>query len=241
MAVNYAHRGASGYCPENTMMAFERAIELGAEGIETDVQMTKDGQLVLIHDETLNRTTSGSGFVKDHTLEELKALDAGVWLGQEFAGIKIPTLEELLVLAKKTNILLNLEIKTGIVLYPGIEEKIINSVIAFGLKQKCILSSFNHYSMTACKEIDPQIKTGLLYTEGLFQPWEYCKMTGADAIHPYFRTIDSQIVKSTVNSGVEINVYTVNDEKDMNRMIEFGVHGIITNYPDRLNKIGNRY
>ena len=239
MVINYAHRGASGYFPENTMMAFEKAIELGADGVETDVQMTKDGELVLIHDEQVNRTTNGIGFVKDYLYKDLSKLDAGARFNEKFRGKKIPTLEELLTFAKEKDILLNLELKTGIVLYPGIEEKLIDLIYQYKLQDKVILSSFNHYSMVHCKEIAKEIKTGLLYTAGLYEPQVYCKFTGADAIHPYFYSINKDIIEKVKKAGILVNPYTVNDEKVMINLIKAGVDGLITNYPDKLNKVLN--
>jgi glycerophosphoryl diester phosphodiesterase len=237
MVVNYAHRGASGYFPENTMLAFEKAIELGADGIETDVQMTKDGELVLIHDELVNRTTNGIGLVKDYRYEDLSKLDAGTGFNERFRGEKIPTLEELLTFAKEKNILLNIELKTGIVLYPGIEEKLIALIYQYELQDKVILSSFNHYSMVHCKEIAKEIKTGLLYMAGLYEPQVYCKFTGADAIHPYFYSINKEIIDKVKKEGILVNPWTVNDEPTMINLIKAGVDGMMTNYPDKLSSV----
>ncbi len=119
-----AHRGASAYAPENTMAAFKKAIEMNADGIELDVHLSKDGYIVIIHDERVDRTTDGKGEVKDFSLDELKKLDAGSWFSDEYKGEKIPTLEELLSLIKNTEIYLNIEIKAGYRVYPDIEEKL---------------------------------------------------------------------------------------------------------------------
>lgn len=238
MTVNYAHRGASGYYPENTMLAFEKAIELGCSGIETDVQMTRDGYLVLIHDEKIDRTTDGTGYVKDYNLSEIRKLDAGNWKGKEFAGINIPTVEELVELIKDKDIILNLELKTGEIWYPGIEEKLIETIQRYNIGDKVILSSFNHYSVHHCKEIDKSLKIGLLYGDGLFEPHLYAKIAGAEAIHPNFHCIDNKgLVGRVKDAGIMINTYTVNDEKTMRRFLDYKVDGIITNYPDKLKKI----
>lgn len=124
MIINYAHRGASGYFPENTMLAFEKAVSLGATGIETDIHMTKDGVLVLIHDERVDRTTNGTGFVKDYTYKELLKLDAGSYFSKEFEGLKVPTLEELFQFASHNELKLDLELKNNIVQYENIEKKL---------------------------------------------------------------------------------------------------------------------
>lgn len=136
--INFAHRGASAVCPENTMAAFRKGLELGATGIETDVQMTKDGGLVLIHDETLNRTTSGTGYVKDHTLAELLEVDAGSWFGPEFKDERLPLLEDLLDLLQGRDTILNIELKNGTFLYPGMEEKVIAAVRDFKMSDRVI-------------------------------------------------------------------------------------------------------
>jgi glycerophosphoryl diester phosphodiesterase len=166
MTINYAHRGASGYYPENTMMAFEKAIELGCTGIETDVHMTKDGYLVLMHDEKIDRTTDGMGYIKDYNLEELRQLDAGKWKALEFSGERIPTVEELIELAKSKDIIINFEIKTDVIWYKDIEQKLIEMIHKYNVSDKIIISSFNHYTIHKCKQIDKNIKTGLLYMEG---------------------------------------------------------------------------
>lgn len=244
IVVNYAHRGASGYYPENTMLAFKKAVELGCDGVETDVQMTSDGELVLIHDEKVDRTTDGTGFVKDYSLKALSKLSAGSWFNKEYVSETIPRVEELLAFAKDTNITINFEVKTGIVAYPGIEEKLIELINRYSMKNNVILSSFNHYSMVNCKEVDKEIKTGLLYMEGLYKPEVYCKYVGADAIHPYFYAVNSLIVKAAKRKGIKVNPFTVNEEAEMLKLIHIGVDGIITNFPDKLKKLleeKNRY
>lgn len=234
MILNYAHRGASGYFPENTMLAFRKAVEMGCDGIETDVQMTKDGVLVLIHDERVDRTTNGSGLVKDFTYNELLSLDAGLWKSTQFRGLKIPTVEELLLLARDTGIRLDFEIKTGIIRYEHIEEKLIQLIYKYGWQDHVILSSFNHYSMVRCKEIAPGLKTGLLYMEGLYRPSFYARTAQADALHPYYLAVTEGIVHEAQTEGLLVNTFTVNDPLTMRKLVRMGVDGIITNYPDKL-------
>lgn len=237
MIINYAHRGASGYFPENTMLSFKKAVELGATGIETDVQMTSDGVLVLIHDEYVNRTTNGIGLVKDFSYADLNNLDAGSWFNEKYKNEKIPTVEELIIFAKENNILLNLEIKNGEIIYQGIEEKLIEMLYKYKYEDEVILSSFNHYSMVHCKQISRKIKTGLLYVAGLYQPEVYCKSTGADALHPYFYSINKEIIDNAKKEGLLINPFTVNEEAHMENLISLGVDGLITNCPDKLKKV----
>jgi len=237
MIINYAHRGASGYFPENTMLSFKKALELGATGIETDVQMTSDGALVLIHDEYVNRTTTGLGLVKDFTYTALNNLDAGSWFSIKYKNEKIPTAQELIIFAKENNLLLNLELKNNIISYSGLEEKLINMIYKYEYQNKVILSSFNHYSMVHCKNISKEIKTGLLYEANLYQPEIYCKTTRADALHPYFHSINKKSIDNSKRLGLLINPFTVDVERDMANLIALGVDGLITNYPDKLNAV----
>ena len=237
MTINYAHRGASAYYPENTMLSFEKALEMGATGIETDVQLTKDGVLVLIHDEMVNRTTNGEGFVKDYTYRELNKLDARAWKGEEFAGAKIPTVEELIYLTLDKNVIVNFEIKNGIVIYEDIEQKLIDIIYKHKINRKVILSSFNHYSIDKCNKISKGINTGILYMEGIYKPYNYAKTVGANAIHPHFQAINEEVIKETQKHRTQINVFTVDNEEKMKFLLDMKVDGIITNCPDILNKI----
>ena len=154
-----AHRGASGCSPENTIPAFRKAIEIGSNGIELDVHLTKDDKIVVVHDFNIDRTSNGKGYVKDYTLNELKKFDFGSWYGEKFASVSIPTLEEVLELVKyyNWNGLINIEIKNGPIFYPNIERKLIGIIRAYGLEENVIFSSFNHYSLKILKEIDPNI------------------------------------------------------------------------------------
>lgn len=239
--INFAHRGASAVCPENTMSAFVRSLELGATGIETDVQLSKDGQMVLIHDETLRRTTNGEGWVKDSSLQELRSLDAGSWFHSEFKEERIPTLEELLVLVKPSGTIVNIELKNGSILYPGLEEKVIECVRSYNMSEQVILSSFNHYSLLHCKKIAPEIRTGILFMEGLFEPWEYARTVQADALHAYHHAVLPEFVAGAALAGKVYHPFTVNNEKDMHRLIKAGVGGIITDHPDKLAALLSSY
>ena len=180
----WAHRGASGYAPENTLDAFRKAVEMGADGIELDVQMTKDGELVVIHDETIDRVSNGKGWVKDYTYEELKKFNFNK-THLEYTKEEIPTLEQVYRLIKPTNLTINVEIKTGIVFYPGIEERVLELTERLGMKERVIYSSFNHYTIRKIKELDPQAKTGMLYEDGIIDAVDYaCDVVKADALHP---------------------------------------------------------
>lgn len=232
--INFAHRGSSAICPENTMAAFAKGLEQGATGIETDVQMTKDGRLVLIHDESVARTTGAEGLVKDYTYDELAKLDAGSWFGADFQGERIPLLEELLELTKNHGTIVNIELKNGSIQYPELEKRVIETVRHYNMSEQIVISSFNHYSLVECKHIDPEIRTGLLYGEGLYKPWEYAKLAKADALHAYHRAVLPEWVEEAKQHGVVYHPWTVNDEEQMKTLIDAGVAGIITDYPDVL-------
>lgn len=234
---NIAHRGASGYCPENTMVAFRKGIELGANGFETDVQMTQDGELILMHDFTIDRTTTGAGYVRDLTLQDIKQYDAGSWFGESFSGEKVPTLDDLFELIVGTDILLNIELKNTLVPYEGMEQKVIDCILKYNMLDNVIISTFNHKSLVRCKEINEKVQTGVLYFDFLYESWKYSKGIRADVLHPWFRTIEDNLVQHANDYGLKVNTWTVDDQDDMTRFIRLGVDGIITNYPDRLSEL----
>lgn len=311
--LNIAHRGYSGKFDENTMLAFNKAIEYRADGIETDVQMSKDGALVLIHDETLDRTTNGHGFVKDYTLDELKifrtksvprvqalkndALEElehskatkleynkfdpfekekesnfsnkindnrtyadktkiGEYTKDEVKyfqnkdGEEIPTLRELLELFSQSNLkVLNLELKNSIIEYASLEEKVLNIIDEFNLRDKVVISSFNHLSLKKIRELEKhrsksnesiennkQIILGALTESTLFNVPKYLQAISAECYHPYFPSIlNEEYVKGIKKAGVIINTYTVNKSGDMRKVISAGVDSIITNEVELLN------
>ncbi|WP_297639496.1 glycerophosphodiester phosphodiesterase [uncultured Clostridium sp.] len=234
--LNLAHRGYSEKYPENTMLAFKKAIEIGADGIEMDVHFSKDGQLVIIHDEELDRTTTGHGYVKDYTLEELRGFDAGIKFGEEFKGLKIPTFDEFLELIKDKNLLINIEIKNSIIHYENIEEAVYAKIKEFGIENKVIISTFDHYSAKKCKGLNGDIKVGALYWDCIYEPYNYVEMLGVDALHPEFNSITKEIVEESHKRKLQVNVYTVNLKEDMEKMISLGVDMIITNDPKLLKE-----
>lgn len=229
-----AHRGASSEAPENTLAAFRKGLEIGVDGFELDVHMSKDGELVVIHDETVDRTTNGSGWIKDMTLSELEALDAGSWFDPSFNKEKIPTLKQVLELISDKSELINIELKSGLVIYPEIEHKVIETLREFNVMDKTIISSFNHYSLRTVKEVEPQVRTGILYMEGLVGPWIYASRVPADALHPAFYLVVPEIVRNAQDAGLSVNVWTVDTADDMMRMVASGVDAVITNYPGEM-------
>lgn len=235
----WGHRGAMAYCPENTIASFEKAVKLGVSGIELDVHLTKDNCLVVCHDEEVNRTTNGKGWIKDMTYNEIRKLDAGSWFDKKFTGLKIPSLIEVFNLYKCKDIIINVEIKAGSKFYPGIEEKVIKLINKCKLKEKVIVSSFDHRAIVKIKEIDKSIKTGLLYVAALHKPVDYLKKVGADALHPHYLTIDSEVVKSSKKNNIPINTYTVNNMSTVEMLAKYNINAIITNYPDKALEVVN--
>lgn len=228
-----AHRGASFYAPENTLPSFELALEQGADGVELDVHFSKDGELVVMHDERVDRTTNGKGFIKDFTLDELKALDASNGM-ESFKGVTVPTLSEVYDLFAGTEKLINVEIKTDIIDYPGICEKLKTLEIEKGMTGRIIYSSFNHYTVREMKRIDPQAKVGLLYMSIISEPWRYAEDLGAECLHPHFITISKTpgMAKECNERGIETNIWTVDDSAWMERLANMGVTSLITDKPD---------
>ncbi len=240
MTLIFGHRGAAGTFPENTMLSFDAAIQAGAHGIELDVQMTKDGVIVVIHDETVDRTTNGSGFIKDLEYKEITMLDASDSFPQFSGKARIPTLEEVLAWAvTNPSILVNIELKNGIIEYPELEEKTIELVSEYKLEDRVILSSFNHYSLVKCKSISNDIKTAILYMEGLYKPWEYAQSIGAQGLHPYFHAAKSPIVYEAQSCGIDVRPFTVNDPLVMKQMFSDSVAAIITDFPERAIELYN--
>ena len=233
----FAHRGASGYAPENTLEAFALAGEQGAQGIELDVQLTKDGEVVVIHDETIDRVSTGKGAVRDYTLEELRRFSFHNHK-KEYEGVQIPTLREVLEQVKPGGMEVNIELKTGIYWYPGLEEKTVELVKAAGMENRVIYSSFNHYSVQKILELDAEAETAYLYSDVLLNVENYAKNTGVCGLHPaVYHLKMADFLESYRRSGLQVRVWTVNDEADMRQFIEKDLEAVITNYPDRALRV----
>ncbi len=230
-----AHRGASSLAPENTFAAFDRALDAGADGIEFDLQLTKDKVPVVIHDETLGRTTTGKGKVIDHSLADLESLDAGSWFAAEFAGEKIPTLDELFARYKKSSLLFNLELKNSVIEYPGLEKAVLKSITDHELEERVIISSFNHQSLVRCKKLNPDIRTGMLYFEEMETPWERALSLGCYSVHPFFHHLQSpELIAGFKKNKLPTYAWTVNDPEQMEYLVNNKIEAILTDYPQIL-------
>ena len=236
------HRGYSGLYPENTPLAFRKTAEAGADGIETDVHICKSGELVLCHDEKVDRTSNGHGEIKDLTYGELLSLDFGAWKDPAFAGERIWTLGELLDFCKEAKLVLNLELKNGIEFYPELERRAAEEIRARRMEDTVFVSSFNHVSMQRFKELAPEIETGLLYESPLQDMAHYLDACNADNVHPCWHVFEYQpeLIELFHGRGMKANVWTVNDEKAARFLIGLGIDGLIGNYPDRLLRATGR-
>lgn len=237
MTLIFAHRGSAGTHPENTMLAFKEAARVGADGIELDVQLSKDGEVVIIHDEKLNRTTGASGFVKNKTLKELQTLNAASTFKGKVSKERIPTLEEMLIWMHTNHLFCNIELKNTFFLYPGLEEKVIRLVRAYEMEERIVISSFNHYSLVYCHQLAPEIETAPLYRDGLYMPWVYARAIGGSAIHPSIRSAPEFIIQSSMKAGIRVRPYTINNEVDMKRLYSLGCSAIITDFPEQARKV----
>lgn len=256
-----AHRGFRSVAPENTLLAARKAFEIGADMWELDVAATTDGELVIMHDDTLLRTTNVKEVfpardpwsVYDFSLVELKSLDAGSWYKKadpfkqilngkvsreeaaSFAGEKIPTLREALELTKARAWSVNIEIKdaTNRICDPWIVEKTVALVRELGMEGAVVISSFNHAYLERVKKAAPEIKVAALIDRPVKDPVAILKRLGAVALNPNLKYLDEQTVKTVRAAGFGVLVWTVNEPADMDKLIRWGVTGLITDYPDR--------
>ncbi|WP_411842569.1 glycerophosphodiester phosphodiesterase [Salinicoccus sp. HZC-1] len=242
----FAHRGAMGTYPENTMLAFEKAIEMGADGLEVDVHMTSDGELVVIHDESVECTTNGEGRVRDMTFEQVRNLSAGVRF-KDFAGYqpawdeeKVPSLKEVLELAEHHDIELNIEFKTNKFLYDGIEEKVDAMVSGYSIEHKVIYSSFHLPTIIRMKTINPNSRIAWLTKKMPSILYDYINTLKLDALHLSGKAILKN-AKRIKTSEDKVRVWTVNDENDAEKFFELGVEAVMTDYPEEIIEARKAY
>ncbi len=231
--IRCAHRGASGHAPENTLAAIRLAMEMGAEMCELDVQQTADDRLVVAHDDALDRTTNGKGNVREVTLAELQQYDAGSWFDPRFAGEKLPALEEVIALVRG-RMQLNVEAKIH-----G-HERNVASLIVETLKRErfeaqCVVTSFDHKVVDEIKTLAPALQVGYIFGWREFSAEVFSGKV--ELLSTHYSLVDTVFLARARAAGKKVHVWTVNDPWLMRRMIELGVDGIITNYPDRLNAI----
>ncbi|MFJ7825650.1 glycerophosphodiester phosphodiesterase [Psychrobacillus sp. NPDC096623] len=232
----YAHRGSSGTHPENTLAAFKAAAKLPVHGVEFDVHMTKDHELVVIHDETIDRTSNGTGFIKDMTLTELKEFEFGSWFSPKFKQETIPTLREVLYVFKDTDHHLNIVLKSDIFPYEGMEQAVLQMLTDYRLEPRVVISSFNHEMVRKFKQMAPPIETAILFMEVMIEPHKYAELVGADALHVFFPAALRQMGAEAIASGKKVRTFTVNEEKYADLLKQVGVDAIFTDYPEKMWK-----
>ena len=225
------HRGAMGYCPENTLVSFERGLELGADWIELDVHLSADGALIVIHDETLDRTTNGHGLVREHTLAQLRELDAG-------QGQQLMTLPEVLEWARAKDVVVDIEIKNAPIFYDGISEAVVDVVKAVDMTDNVIVISFDHAAVKGVKQREPKIATGVLYA---CRPTDagigLARATGADAVLPHWAYVTREDVALAHDAGLAVAPWATSDPTILRNLITSGVDAIGTNHPDVLRNL----
>lgn len=245
---NVSHRGASGYAPEHTMTSYQMGEKMHGDYIEIDLQMTKDGQLIAMHDETVDRTTDKMGLVKEYTLAQIKQMDAGSWFNEkypqyakpEYVGLQVPSLEEIFQKFGK-NANYYIETKSPEV-YPGMEQELLRLVNKYNINKKTLLvQSFSALSLKKMNELDPSVKlVQLLWyqTDAVITDAEIAAIKEyAIGVGPNHTYLNEEYVQKVVNSGLAIHPYTVNEKERMKQLIDWGVTGMFTNFPDRLHEV----
>jgi glycerophosphoryl diester phosphodiesterase len=236
-----AHRGASAYAPENTISAFQKAIDMGLNAVEFDVQFTLDGKAVVTHDYNLERTSNGSGYIKDFKLSQLRELDFGKWFDEKYINEKIPTLEE--VLSKvKNNYFINIELKRDNNHKLFFSKTIIETIEKFDIREKVLISSFDHNLLKDLYKTDNNLKIALLFPKEIERNFENLKEyidrleIKVSAINPHKDSLNEVSVKNIKKLGLKINSYTINEIDDYTRLKNLGVDAVFTNFPDLVNK-----
>ena len=243
MTTILGHAGAA-TAPPNTLESFQSAIDQQADGTELDVQMTGDGQVVCIHDEHLERLTDGTGLVKDHTYAELSKLNASVSV-DGYPRTRIPLLAEVLDLFSKAGLEVNIEIKSGMIIYPGIERAVLDVVSRTVMSEHVCYSSFNHYSLLEVRRLDPHARIAPLYSTGLVNPWDYVASLHAQAVHPFFLNLTAaeqmvpglDPIEEFHRHDIIVRAWTVDDPATLRWLFEHGVDAVITNEPARARRV----
>ncbi len=235
----WAHRGASYDFPENSMIAFEQAVIQQADGIELDVQQTKDGVLVIYHDEHLGRLTGKNALLKDLTWAELQTLNICQTSSNHADQVcRIPKFSDFLSWFATQNIELNIEIKNGAYPIPGVEKRLLQEIENLHLENRIIFSSFNHLSMKEIKELNPEVRCGLLYLAQLYRPWEYANSLGVDALHPMKASLlYPDFVNICHDSGLAVHPWTIDDEAELKLAFSLNPDAVITNRPAFARKL----
>ena len=225
-----AHRGASSYAPENTLAAFDLALEMGVRHIELDVDFTSDGHIVVIHDDTVDRTTNGSGPVTSHTLAALRALDAGSWFGDKFTGERIPTFHEVLE-RYKGRVHLHTEIKG---LSPSLSQRTADLIRTHGMEEQVSITSFQNVRLEDMRAYAPELPTGWLVVEVSEAIIAQARAMGVTQLCPRANTVTPELVRRLHAEGFVARVWGVTTEDLMQQVVQAGADGMTINFPDKL-------
>jgi len=236
---NIAHRGASALAPENTLPAFELALQLGVNEVELDVRRCATGEVIVIHDKSVDRTTDGIGAVKDKSFAEIKALDAGSWFDERFRGESVPALDEVFdLLAGRLTV--NIELKGGSLNPDGIEQVVVESIRRHGMIERVIISSFNPCRLRRIRAKAPELKTALIFSPYnslyLRRAW-FAPILKVDGLHAFHSMVDRHFVDGAHRRGRWVYAWTVDEREQMEKLILTGLDGIVTNDPRLLKGV----
>ncbi len=227
------HRGALGHAPENTIVSLEKGLELGCDLVEIDIHMTRDGELVVMHDADVSRTTDGHGHIVDMTLAEIKQLDASVRWAPHYRNERVPTLAEVLAWAVG-RIELCIEVKGDPLVYPGTEEKLVALLRQYDMVEKSVIISFHHTSIRRVKELEPAATTGALLVAGVADPVAVARAALADSLRPNKEHITPEAVRQLHDAGLACHAWVINDEETLDRYVQMGIDSFGVDYPDRV-------
>ncbi|SDQ14537.1 glycerophosphodiester phosphodiesterase [Virgibacillus salinus] len=234
MTLNFAHRGSLTEAPENTLPAFKKAIRHGTKALELDVQLSKDNHLVVCHDHKFSRFNKDvEGLIKDYSIEEIKQIDIGSAFGDEYIGVTLPTLEEVLKICPP-DLLLNIEIKNIPVIYDGIEQILLDTLHEHDRLKNLVISSFDHVALKKVQEINSNIQLGMLFYYRILNPWDYANTSGLNisSIHPNQVYVDQTFVQECKQNGYSVYPFTVNNVGRYEELLEYGVDGVFSNEPE---------
>lgn len=226
----FGHRGARGLAPENTLPAFRLAKELGVDGVELDVHLTSDDELVVIHDDTLDRTTNGKGRVRDYTVDQIKKLDAGIKFGEKWRGVTVPTLRQ--VFEETGKLLYKVELKHGSAVYPGIESRLIDLVREMGVERRVRFTSFDYDALEEVRRLDPKAEVGIIYHGKTRWFLGAADKLGAAWMQAYIGLLDQKDVEMTHAIGLKIGAWPTSTIEDIEKAVALGTDEVTSDYPD---------
>ena len=234
-----AHRGAPAVAPEHTIPAYEAAVAAGADALELDIHLSRDDQLVVIHDARLERTTDGRGLVREYTTRQLKRLDAGGWFGRRFRGQRIQTLSEVLE-RFRDRVAFGIELKAGSDLYPAIEERLLTLLQIYDVLDRTLVTSFDHHALRKCRDLDPDVRTGALVVGRLLVPAALAPAGVLNALCLRADLITARDVAAARQAGLDCYAWVVDDPATARQLVEWGIAGIVTDRPDLIRPVLDR-